>query len=191
MIFEGEYKYGKRDKGKERKYNFYGNLIMEIVYIDGIKSGKVYEYDNTGILIFEGLYKDEKRNGLGKEYGWNNELLFEGEYLDGKRNGSGKDYNIKDEVIFEGKYLDDEMFMGKGRDYDNFGRAFEVEYFYGKKLKNVVYQNGKLLTKEEFMCEEKERYEYEYGDEGNLIFEGKFINGKKMDQEKNMIIMAI
>ena len=63
-IFEGKYKYGKRNrKGKE--------------------------YDNNGILIFEGEYLNDKRIGKGKEYR-NKKLIYEGEYLNGERNGKRK-----------------------------------------------------------------------------------------------------
>ena len=61
--FEGEYKDGKRYKGKE--YNKYGELIFEGEYKNG-KRYKGKEYNKYGKLIFEGEYKDGKRY-KGKE----------------------------------------------------------------------------------------------------------------------------
>ena len=55
FIFMGEYKEGKRYKGKECKYN--GDIIFDGEYKDG-KRYKGKEYNNNGDLIFEGEYKD-------------------------------------------------------------------------------------------------------------------------------------
>ena len=124
LIFEGEYKNGKRNgKGKEyydyfagklkfegeflynKKWNGKGynenlNIIYELINGTGI----VKEYDN-GKLEFEGEYLNGKRNGKGKEYDWDGKLKFEGEYLNGKRNGKGKEYYDNVKLKFEGEYL--------------------------------------------------------------------------------------
>ena len=65
LLFEGEYLYGNRYKGKE--------------------------YDLDGLLTYEGEFKyGERLNGKGKEYK-DDELVFEGEYKGGERwNGKGK-----------------------------------------------------------------------------------------------------
>ena len=66
LIFEGEYKNGKRN-GKGKEYDKYSNLIFDGEYLDGKRwNGHVWEYDLYN-LIFEGEYlngekKEEKNN---------------------------------------------------------------------------------------------------------------------------------
>ena len=75
LIFEGEYKNGKRWNGKGKEYNDYGKLEYEGDYLNG------------------------KRHGKGKEY-CNRKLKFKGEYLNGKRHGKGIEYDSTCEVKF-------------------------------------------------------------------------------------------
>ena len=80
LIFKGEYKDGKKYKGKE--YNDYGRLKIEGEYKDG-KYYKGKEY-YRGKLKFEGEYKDGKYyKGKIKKYNDNGKLIFEGEDKDG------------------------------------------------------------------------------------------------------------
>ena len=109
LIFEGEYLYNYRIKGKEyindrleyegeylydkkwtgKGYDENGNIIYEL----DNGNGTIKEYNNLNILIYEGKYLNGKRNGKGKEYNKNGELIFEGEFLNGKKwNGIGKEY---------------------------------------------------------------------------------------------------
>ena len=61
-------------------------LIYEGEYKDGKRNGIGKEYNIIkGDLIYEGEYKNGKRNGKGKEY-YNGKLKYEVEYLNGKRN---------------------------------------------------------------------------------------------------------
>ena len=144
MIFDGEYLYDYRIKGKEyikgilkfdgkylynKKYDGKGfddngKVIYEL--ING--NGKVKEYNDNNILIFEGEYLNGLRNGKGKEYNYK-VLVFEGEYLNGRKNGYGKEYfNFLGKLKFEGFFLND-MKKGKGIEYDIFGhKIFEGEY---------------------------------------------------------------
>ena len=109
-------------------------------------------------------------NGKGKEYnGFNDDLLFEGEYLNGKKNGKGKKYN-DGYLIYEGEYLNGKR-NGKGKEYCFVHLIYEGKYLNGKR-------NGKSK---------------EYNFDGNLEFEGEFINnnisnGKKYDKEGKIIL---
>ena len=105
-VFEGEYLYGYKIKGKNylneklvyegkfvfnkiwngKGYDENDNVIYEL--ING--NGKVKEFDDNGKLFFEGEYLNGKRNGKGKEYDKYGRSIYEGEYLNGKRNGKGK-----------------------------------------------------------------------------------------------------
>ena len=142
LIFEGEYKNGKKHGiGYEYYYNknlaldkeylnwekreknkndyFKGNLKFEGIYYEGKKmSGK--EYDNKGNLVL--LMENEK----GEEYYDNYNLQFEGIYKNGKRwNGIGYDYYGK--KAFEIKNGE-----GKVKIYDRNGNlVFEGEYYNG------------------------------------------------------------
>ena len=92
ILFKNKYfKYFDYDKtGKEKEYNDFRKLIFEGDYLYGAKiKGKGYRGNE---LIFEGEYiNDKKWKGNGKEYNDNGELIFEGEYLYGLRL-KGKEY---------------------------------------------------------------------------------------------------
>ena len=65
--------------GNARDYKK-NKLIFEGEYKNGKRNGKGREYDNDK-LIFEGNYKNGKRSGHGIEYS----IKYEGEYLNGER----------------------------------------------------------------------------------------------------------
>ena len=72
ILFEGEFKNGKRWKGNGKEYRI-NNLEKE--------------------LVFEGEYNNGKRwNGKGKEYNKKNRLIYEGKYINGL-NERGLKYN--------------------------------------------------------------------------------------------------
>jgi len=164
LKFEGEYL-------KDKKWNGKGfNSLNEVLY--ELKNGKglVKEYDDDK-LIFEGEYLNGEKNGKGKEYDPNSNLIYEGEFLNGKRNGIGKLYDGK--LRFEGIFLYD--FIIKGKLYINEKFEFEGEYLYNKKWNGKGYdENGNII------------YELingygnikDYNNLGQLLFEGKCINGK-------------
>ena len=104
LIFEGEFLYNYRIKGKQyvkgkleyegeflfdkkwngKGYDENGNIIYEI----NNGNGKVKEYFSNGQIKFEGEYLNGLKNGKVKEYSENGLLKFEGEYLNGKRLGN-------------------------------------------------------------------------------------------------------
>ena len=78
LIFEGEYLYNFRLKGKlyiKGKLEFEGEFLYNKKW-----NGKVY--DENGNIIYELIKGNEKV----KEYNKSDPLIFEGEYLNGKRN---------------------------------------------------------------------------------------------------------
>jgi len=120
--------------------------------IDAKRKVKEYDKDN-GNLLFEGEYLNRKRNGKGKEYDKYGILLFKGEYLNGDR-WNGKGYNGSNNIVYE-------LQNGKG--------VVKEYYFVLNKLKiKVEYLNGKKNGKGK-----------EYYEEGELFFEGEYINGKR------------
>ena len=142
---------------------------------------KVKEYDLSK-LIFDGDYLNNKRNGKGKEFN-NGYILFEGEYLNGKRNGKGKEYN-KGILIFEGEYLNG-LRYGKGKEYyyyniDEFDQDYRIineyikEYYYSYEN----YKNEKIIFEGKYLNGKRNGKGKEYNN-GKIIFEGIYLNGKR------------
>ena len=213
LLFEGEYINGKRGKGiiSENKINnkiYLKDSEDNIVDLKNQKENKLKyfkEYDEINNLIFEGEYLNGKRNGKGKEYNKNNYIIFEGEYLNGQRNGKGKEYYENSEIIkYEGEYLNGKR-NGKGNEYKSEKLIFEGEYLSEhKKEGKEYYENGKLKYEGEFLFNkywngkaydysEDKIYEFkngncnffkEYDCEGNLVFEGEYVNGRKNGKGK-------
>ena len=212
------YKEGERN-GKGKEYSLDTNLLLfEGEYLDGKRNGKGKEYNDDGQLIFEGNYIKGKRNGEGCEYYFNGNLKFEGEYLNGERNGKGKVYFINGNIYFIGEYLKEKKWNGKG--YNKYGGyAFKINNGNGYTLEYDTYDNlifeGKYSNGEkngkgyEYIYDEDQEaniviFEGEYKDgikngkgkkyynNGNLKFEGKYLNGKKWngkgyDRKGNLI----
>ena len=91
-MFEGEYKNGKKWKGKE--YNSKGKLLFKGKYSNGEKQ-KGKEYDSEGTLIFKDEYLDGKKwNGKVKEYN-DDKLIFDVNTWK-EKNGMEKDIIMKE-----------------------------------------------------------------------------------------------
>ena len=155
------------------------------------KKGK--EYNNKHLLIYEGEYLNGERNGKGKEYNCFCKLEFEGEYLNGKRNGKGKEYNINGGIQFEGEYLNDERY-GIGKDYSD-NELFEGIYLNGKIFNGLKYDklnqcynlngklkeyyfNGELKYEGEYLNGKRNGKGIEYNIDGNIQFDGEYLNDK-------------
>ena len=177
LLYEGEYLDGERS-GIGKEYNDRGDLIFEGEYLNGLKNGKGKEYNIYGKLIFEGEYLNGERNRKGKEYNEKDgKLLFEGEYLNGERNGKGKEYNKECKLIFEGDYLN-----GNILSYSLYNEKGDI-YFNYKKVKGILKKYDKLFgnLQFEYKYNNKERYVKgkEYNPQGEIIFNGVYLNGKK------------
>ena len=145
------------------------NKIDINIFYYKIYSGKYIIYKSKGFgeeynslnneLLYKGEFKNGERNGKGKVYE-NNKLRFVGEYLKGKRNGKGKEYDIIHDIIkFEGEYLNGEK-NGKGKEYH--------------------HHNGKVKFIGEYLKGERNGKGKQYDYDGNLIFEGFFLNGNRI-----------
>ena len=129
MIFEGEYLYDHKRKGKSY---INGKLEYEGEYVCD-KKWHGEGYDKKGKKIYE------VKNGKGKvrEYNDIGELIFEGEYLNGRRNGKGIEYFMPGKIEFEGEFLDGKRWKGKSMDYDPDGESmFSGEYSEGEEKHN-------------------------------------------------------
>ena len=180
-FFEGEIKNGERNgKGKE-----YGdNYIVEYEgdYVNDKKNGKGKSYHYGGKLKFEGDFKNGEKNGKGKEYDFNGNLIFEGEYLYGKKNGEGKEYNSNKEKIFEGDYLYD--WRRRGKEYVKGKLEFNGEYLFNKKWNGKGYdENGNVI----YEINDGNGSIRQYDDNGELKYEGGYLNGKRSGKGKEYI----
>ena len=118
------------------------------------------EFNENDNLIYNGEYLNSKRNGKGKKYN-EGRLIFEGEYLNGEKNGRGKEYYYNSNKIkFESEFKNGKKWNGKGYGY------FSDEIF------ELI--NGNTQNVEEF----------DDDGEGNVIFEGKYLNGEKNGKVK-------
>ena len=134
-------------------------------------------------LIFEGEYLNGKRHGIGKEYNIDNDLIFEGEYYNGyKRNGK---YYINKILEYVGEFLFEIKWDGKG--YDEKGNII-YELHNGTGKVKEYEENGELLFEGEYLNGIRNGQGKEY-EEGELIFEGEF---KKdgMEEELNLISLV-
>ena len=191
VVFDGEYYNGFKWNG--RIYDKEGNVKFEI------KKGKAFikKYDENNILRAEGIIINGEPNGLFKLYDSEGNLEDECEFLNGKYNGKKKEYK-NSKLIFDGEYLYDHKIRGK--DYINGILEFEGEYLYDKKWNgkgydengNIIYElingNGKvkeynddgvLIFDGEYLNGKMNGKGKEYDYKGNLIFDGEYLNGKK------------
>ena len=192
----------KEGKGFVIEYDYYyGAKYFEGEYLNGLRNGKGKEFYESGDISFEGEYLNGLRNGEGKEYYLaNNRLQFEGKYLNGKRHGIGKEFHRNGYLEFDGEYLNGER-NGLGTEYYNNGNlSYYGEYLNGKKHgfgkkyygKNQLFiefnmplydydkENEILEYEGEYLNDEKNGKGKEYNLSGQLIYEGQFLNGKKL-----------
>ena len=217
---EGEYSYGKLlklktynpshnsiyeltdGKGYIKGYYSNGDLEYEAEYLNGEKNGKGKEYYDNGQIKFEGEYLNGKKTGKGKEYFRNGSLSFEGEYSNDEKNGCIKRYNADGKLIFDGEYLKGkkwkgkvyymdsekiyELKNGKGKvkEFDDGGIIFEGENGNRNGKGKEINKEGELLFEGEYLNGKRwngKGKEYNWNDE--LIFEGEYLNGKKLSSE--------
>ena len=157
LIFEGEYKKGKKD-GQGKEYYKNGKIKFEGEYLKGKRfNGKGYLPDKKKFEIknFDGIGKEydefckleylkfehdrekRKRNGKWIKYHENGDIKFEGEYLNGRRNGKCKEYYTMGVIKCNEEYLNG-IKIGKCFEYySNGALKFISEYSNGKKNGHV------------------------------------------------------
>ena len=156
-------------------------IIQEIQFLDIVfegeyKEGKIWNgniYDSEGDLEFE----LEEGTGEIKEYNYLGKLLFEGEYKYGKR-WNGIMYNNNGDIEFKIKEG-----YGKGKEYNYLGKQiFEGVYKNGKREGiGKEFNNDILIFEGKYRNGKREGNGKEYNKYGNLIFDGEFSEGKKME----------
>ena len=193
LIFDGEYLNEKMNNWKYRDY-----IIGNHHDCCGRRHSDDWELEdeentkNKNILKFEGEYLNGKRNWKGKEYDNNGKVIYKGEYLDGKRwNGKGKEYDNNGKLIYEGKYLNGERNC-KGKEYDNNSKPiYEGEYLNWKIFENKHNKiHFHLLRVEGNLKNGFLDGIVKYYHNGNLEYEGEYLNGERNGKEKEYNVHA-
>ena len=150
---------------------------MSGIYKTGEKNGKGREYIlNTDILLFEGEYLNGSRNGEGKEYYVNGTVKFKGEFLNGKRNGKGNEYYLDGKLKFKGEFKEGKIWNGKGYDKND---SIEYEIKNGQGHIKLYGNEGDLQFEGEYLNGSKNGKGKEYYYNGTLLFEGEYLNDKR------------
>ena len=167
--------------------------------INNKKLQNKFHIDINHYKKISGKYIIGERNGYGKEYTLDNKIIFEGKYLNGKRNGYGKEYDYRNRLIFEGEYLNNKKI--KGKKYDKKGNLIlrigknniGNEYYFNRNLQFIgEYLNGKRWNGigydidgfKQFEIKNGNGFVKEYNYEGNIIYEGQYINGVRNGKGK-------
>ena len=212
LVFEGEYKNGKRN-GTGKEYSYDGKLLFEGEYLNNKRNGNGKEYFSNGNIKFEGKYLNGKKwTGIGYDIGYdkNNKKMFEiengkghikgyidrsdysifeGEYLNGEKNGKGKEY-FDNKLLFEGEYLNGKR-NGKGIEYNTEHKCkeFEGQYYNGKEWNGKGYNpNNGIIYELKNGKGIKKKYIWETGDPGDDWYVEKDIlifEGEYLNGEKN------
>ena len=183
IIFEGEYKYGKKYNG------IYSIRVNNCIYSYYIQNGKVINVyiETNREVIYIGDYVNGLKGGNGKEYNENGKLIFVGEFREGYRY-EGKEFNENGKLIFNGQYSKGIPFNGKKKEYIGNILKFEGEIQNGLKLKGKEYDlNGKLIFEGEYKNGNKFKGKELYTPD--LYFEGEYgneVEGKEYDN-KNIL----
>jgi len=140
-----------------------------IIYNRRIQSKVDINIINYKLLSGKYLVMDENE-GIIKEFSLiNNALLFEGKYLNKKRDGEGVEYDEKKEIIFRGEYLNGKKWNGEGYD-----KKFDIVY----QIKDGEYEIKNDINY--FFIIKKDNGEVEEYYKNLLIFQGIYLNGKRL-----------
>ena len=199
------------NNGSVKEYNILDNkLLYEGEYLNGKRNGTGKEYYYDGNIYFEGEYLNgirwngkaydiknnalyELKNGKGFVEGRYNNSYYKGEYSNGKLNGKGKEYYNTSKyksLKFEGEYLNNMRWNGKGYDTEN-NILYEIKDGKGI-IKELNDNNGNIQFEGEYINGKRNGIGKEYYSNGNLKFEGEYLNnmrwnGKEYDSNKNII----
>jgi len=106
LIYEEEFKNGKRWHGKGKEYKC-EQLIYSGGYLNSKRNGKVRIFFDDEKLEFEGKYlNEEKFKGSGNEVLDKGKLKYKGEYLNGEWNGKSIEFSsLNFKLIYKGNFL--------------------------------------------------------------------------------------
>ena len=181
--------------GKSSIYSYRNVLMANLTFVDGVASGPCTIYDD-GYLFFSGYLKNNYREGRGKEYDRNGNLISDGFYSKGKKlnikpskemgKGYWEEYDENDKLIricqkddfgnylgfcyyFENDYLDrlTHFENGSNTTYSGLFKLYDEPH---KKWFEGYFESGY-----------REGRGKEYDRNGNLISDGFYSKGKKLN----------
>lgn len=130
-------------------------------YKNGILDGSGTEYYRNGIPRYDGNWTSGEWNGEGIWYWENGKIYYEGDFEKGIEHGKGKIYT-KDEVMtYNGEIIQGEK------------TGYGISYWPDGTIQYEGYWNGNKYSGEGI----------EYDEEGKVINEGKFEDGKLVSEK--------
>ena len=174
--FEGVYKNGKKWNGKGKEQIRKSNMIFQGEFLDGMYyNGNFYTYNGSGKMknLIGNLVKGSGNNI--KKYNYGGNLIFEGDFIGGKYI-YGKEYNNLGEIIYEGKYKNGKKYEGIYK--IKMHNHIYTYYILNSKVSNkFIDLNKEIIYEGEYNEGLKEGKGKEFNKNGNILFEGDFLNG--------------
>jgi len=98
------------------------------------------------------------------------------------KDNKGKEYYNNDRLKFEGEYFDERRWNGILYNY-YLNEKYEIKFGSGK-IKEYGY-NGELIYEGKYLNGRKSGKAIEYNHYGNIPFRGKYKNGKRIEYHSN------
>jgi antitoxin component YwqK of YwqJK toxin-antitoxin module len=192
--------------GYLKEYDKNGKLVNATLYIDGVAQSYAQEisaldirkeYYNDGTIRKEGIYDViGKENGTFKYFNKKGkiektEIYIHGVLIavglideEGKRQGYWEEYYVEPEGQLkskgkykDGKKIDEWQYYFTNNQLQQIGKY--VKYEKPSGLWKWYYESGKLLREENFRKGLEDGMLHEYLEDGSVITEGEFIDGRK------------
>jgi antitoxin component YwqK of YwqJK toxin-antitoxin module len=194
----GGYKNGKKE-GVHREYDNEGNVINSTVYSndivlaegiydeEGRRQGlwKFYVDAGTGELKETGKYKNNLRVGTWKYYFIDGEIEQIGDFANDKPEGTWRWYYPNKQLRLEENY-EDGFEEGPSVEFDESGNEVaKGNYVEGFKDGLWTYHIGNIKETGKYYEGEKQGlWVKKYIDNGNIAFEGEYLNGQENGMHK-------
>lgn len=163
---------------RNMKVAYHGKLDNEF-----LKNGQGKSYNEEGELIEEGKYFNNQAHDIDFVLFISDcKKIYQGNMKDGKKNGFGILYYPNGKIMFEGNFYNNCI---HGEDvstyWENGNIKFKGEIKYGKKngfVKEYYERNG-IQFEGIFVNGIKHGHAKQYNENGEVIFDGKFVDDKK------------
>ena len=173
LIFEGEFLFNERIKGKRKIYDINNNFLFEVDYDKNSLDDK-----KEILLQIKSSYEKEKglKVEIGKEINFKNHSIFVGEFFNGeKMNGMEKFYNNL--IIEEDENMNDLKFK-ENKGNKSIFLKIEIEIKNGYICKYNYYHENKILFESEYINENISKEKWYDISNGYLVFEFEYKNGE-------------
>ena len=167
-------------------------LVANLTFVDGIANGPCTIYDEWNSLYFEGSFVNGYRQGKGKEYE-KEKLVYEGLYEKGKKlvkmtemEGYWKEYDNSKNLQSVCKKDDEGKNNGVCFFYENGEISRLSEWHEGRETPYNGYfklfdETDRKWIEGEYKDGVRNGESREYDENGGMMFEGYYENGKKLN----------